>query len=192
MPGDVESVDNLIRGGERLEGLSPRHASLRPRGRDAAVGARVFPRGGGDPVVVAVVFRAALLQKGFQTLLFFFIHEEGFVRSFPHANRAIVTAGDGELAARRQRDAPRRRVVALQREQRLELIGVPVLDEAVLSGAEKVVGLWHKRNRRDAVLVGKHRPVTVAEIETPDPNVLVRTARRQKLRVRRHVVAERG
>eukprot|EP00982_Pelagococcus_subviridis_P013248 31232-Pelagococcus_subviridis.AAC.17 len=80
----------------------------------------------------------------------------------------------------------------LEREQRLELVRVPVLHRAVLTGAEHVVRLRHERDGRHRVPVREHRLVAVAEIHAPYAYVLVRAPGREQRAVVADVVAQRG
>ena len=54
----------------------------------------------------------------------------------------------------------------------LELVTVPVLDDAVLTGTEEVVSVaffvvWDEDNTHDTVLMGKEGLVTVTKVQTP-------------------------
>ena len=69
------------------------------------------------------------------------------------------------------------RVVRRQREDLLETVGIPILDHLVLAAREEIVGLADERNRHDALRMGMHRAVAVAEVKSPNLDGLVSTAR---------------
>ena len=54
------------------------------------------------------------------------------------------------------------------------MIRIPLLDLLVFTSAEEEMRLRHKLKAHDAVIVGKHRPVTVTKVKTPDLDVTIR------------------
>eukprot|EP01136_Pigoraptor_vietnamica_P030763 Opistho-1_new@90422 len=83
-------------------------------------------------------------------------------------------------------------VSRLERGHVLERVAVPVLDEAVLGRGEKVVRVVHKPHCHNALLVRKDTLVTVAKIEAPQLDVLVRGRRHQQRAVRTDVHRRHG
>ena len=74
----------------------------------------------------------------------------------------------------------------------LKAVGVPLLELLVLAGAEEEVGLGHKLQAHDAVVVGKHGAVAVAKVQAPDLDVAVGGPRDDQRAVLRGPRQEKG
>lgn len=94
-----------------------------------------------------------------------------------------MAGADDDLADAADGERPYFAVVPVHFEDVLELVAVPVLDEAVFPRGEEVVRVALKGDVHDAVLVREEALVAVAKVEAPDLDVLVGRARRNQLAV---------